>query len=296
MNAEILPRRISRVLAEVVGVEPVVALHGPRSVGKSTVLHEFAGANLVEVFDLDDDEVRDAVVGNLGAVMRGPNPLCLDEYQRLPQVLDGIKARLNRDGSQPGTAVITGSTRQDALPTTAQALTGRLHKLTIWPLSQGEIDGQHETTLSRLLADAATTVAAMPNSPTQRPEYVERVCRGGMPLAIRRQGQARARWFDDFVEQSVERDAVELGNIRHRRELLELLRQLTASTGQILNLSKTAEQVGMPRKSAETYLRLLEDLFLLVRLEAWESRSERESTSSPRSTWLILDWRRGYCD
>ena len=67
--------------------------------------------------------------------------MCLDEYQRAPDVLDAIKARLNRDGSRPGTAVITGPTRQDALPRTAQALTGRLHSLTIWPLSHGEIGG-----------------------------------------------------------------------------------------------------------------------------------------------------------
>lgn len=63
------------------------------------------------------------------------------EHQRLPDILDARKARLNREGSLPGTAVITGSTRQDALPTTAQALTRRLHLLTIWPLSQGEVAG-----------------------------------------------------------------------------------------------------------------------------------------------------------
>ncbi|MHB1474253.1 MAG: AAA family ATPase, partial [Dermatophilaceae bacterium] len=64
-------------------------------------------------------------------------PVCLDEYQRAPDVLDAIKARLNREATLPGTAVLTGSTRHDALPRTAQGLTGRLHVMTIWPLSQG---------------------------------------------------------------------------------------------------------------------------------------------------------------
>jgi predicted AAA+ superfamily ATPase len=93
----------------------------------------------VAVIDLDDIETREAVAGNLALVTGGMAPLCIDEYRRVPDVLDAIKTRLNREGSCPGSAVITGSTRQDALPVTAQALTGRLHTVTIWPLSQGEL-------------------------------------------------------------------------------------------------------------------------------------------------------------
>lgn len=92
--------------------------------GESTVLNLLADTEGVEVIDLDDVETREAVVGNLASVTAAPTPLCIDEHQRVPDVLDAIKARLNREGSRPGVAVITGSTRQDALPTTAQALTG----------------------------------------------------------------------------------------------------------------------------------------------------------------------------
>ena len=112
-------RRVSELLPELAAVEPVIALHGPRSVGKSTVLRGFAARVGSPVVDLDDVEVREAVVGNLAAVVADATPLCVDEYQRVPDILDAIKARLNREGSLPGTAVITGSTRQDALPATA---------------------------------------------------------------------------------------------------------------------------------------------------------------------------------
>lgn len=135
----IVSRRVSELVAERTKVEPVIALHGPRSVGKSTVLRAFAAATGGSVIDLDDIEVREAVAGNLAATVRAGSPVCIDEYQRVPDILDALKARLNREGSLAGTAVITGSTRQDALPVTAQALTGRLHSLVIWPLSQGEI-------------------------------------------------------------------------------------------------------------------------------------------------------------
>ncbi|MFZ1410166.1 MAG: ATP-binding protein [Micropruina sp.] len=259
-----------------------MALHGPRSVGKSTVLRLFAEGRGVSVVDLDDVEVREAVAGNLGAVTRGASPLCIDEYQRLPDILDSIKARLNREGSQPGTAVITGSTRQDALPVTAQALTGRLHTLTIWPLSQGELAGVREGLLEVLSAQPEEAVLGQPLSATSREEYASRVCAGGMPLAVHRSGAARTRWFDDFVRQSVERDALDVSNIRQRQAMVDLLRHLTAQTGQLLNVLKAAEAIGVDRRTAEEHLRLLEDLFLVVRLPAWGKTLRSRVSARPK--------------
>lgn len=278
----IVTRRVSEIVARLLAVEPVIALHGPRSVGKSTVLQTLAHQVGRSVLDLDDVEVREAVTGNLMAVVSSESPICIDEYQHVPEVLDALKARLNREGSQPGTAVITGSTRQDALPRTAQALTGRLHSLTIWPLSQGELGGERENLLETLRVDPARVVAHQPVSTTSRPDYVDRVCSGGFPLALRRTGAARARWFDDFVRQSVERDALELSRVRERQAMTDLLTYLTAQTGQLLNVAKAAEEIGVSRPTAESHLRLLEDLFLLVRLPAWGRTLRSRVSTRPK--------------
>ncbi|MGL5930085.1 MAG: ATP-binding protein [Dermatophilaceae bacterium] len=265
----LIERRVSGVLSRLATEEPVIALHGPRSVGKSTVLQILAREHGVPVIDLDDIQTREAVAGNLALVAGGPAPLCVDEYQRVPDVLDAIKSRLNREGSLAGTAVITGSTRQDALPTTAQALTGRLHTVTIWPLSQGELAGVREDLIEGLRADPDAVVASHPVSDTTREDYAARVCAGGLPLAVKRSDVARARWFDDFVRQSIERDALELSRVRRRQSLADLLTRLASQTGQLLNTAKAAEVIGVDRRTAETHLRLLEDLFLAVRLPGW---------------------------
>jgi len=167
--------------------------------------------------------------------------LCVDEYQHVPLVLDAIKARMNRDGARPGTAVLTGSTRQDALPRTAQALTGRLHTMTIWPLSQGEIAGVVENVLPALRDDPDAAVRAQPASTTPRESYVDRLCAGGFPLALRRGAEERNRWFDDYIRQTLERDARELKQVRQRQALRELLSRLAGRTGQVLNLSQATQ-------------------------------------------------------
>ena len=267
--AQMVERRVLGIVHDLVRDEPVVALHGPRSVGKSTLLRAFAAVHGSHVVDLDDPEVLEAAAANPALAVGGPAPVCIDEYQKAPELLSALKARLNRDGAVPGTAVLTGSTRQDAVPTTAEALTGRLHTLTILPLSQGEIVGTREDLLSALMDDPDGAVAAHPTSATTRADYIARVCTGGFPLALRRSGAARARWFDDYVRLSVERDAVELARIRQRQVLRALLERLAGQTAQVLNVTAAAQGLDADRKTIDTYVRLLEDLFLVHLLPAW---------------------------
>ena len=279
---DVVQRRIINVLAGLVADEPVVALHGPRSVGKSTVLRAFAAASDVEVIDLDDPAMVDVVEANSTAVVSGPTPLCIDEYQKALDLLDAIKARLNREGTQPGIAVLTGSTRHDAIPRTAQALTGRMHVLTILPLSQGEIGGQHENLIPALRSDPNDAVAAHPTSATTRHDYVDRAMAGGFPLALRRQGPARTRWFDDYTRLSLERDAAELAQVRQRQVLRDLLNRLAGQTAQVLNVAAASDGLDAHRQTIDGYVRLLEDLFLIYRLPAWGKNLRTKASKRPK--------------
>jgi uncharacterized protein len=276
-----IPRRILTVLESRVLEDPVVALHGPRSVGKSTVLADFAALSNVEVIDLDIPAVRQAVTSAPGLVTEGPRPICIDEYQHVPEVLRALKALLNT-GAVPATAVLTGSTRHDALPRTAESLTGRLGVLTILPLSQGEIIGVEEDFIAQLLAEPAALLANHPVSSTARTEYIDKVCAGGFPLALQRTGTSRNRWFDAYVQTSIERDAQELAAIRQRDILKALLGRLAGQTAQLLNMNKAASDLSMPATTIESYTRLLEDLFLIQRLPAWGTSLRARVGNKPK--------------
>ena len=198
LSGRMVARRLLPLARERMVDDPVVLLEGPRSVGKSTLLREIVAATGGVLLDLDDPATRDAVAADPGAFVAGDEPVCVDEYQKAPIVLDAIKSELNRD-SRPGRFVLTGSTRHDSLPGAAQALTGRLARLRVYPLSQGEVAGVHESLLEELFSDARAVAGARPTSSTTRADYVERAVAGGMPMALaRRSNAARARWFDDL--------------------------------------------------------------------------------------------------
>ncbi len=278
----LLTRRLLGLALERLRDEPVLALQGPRAVGKSTLLGELARAHGVEVVDLDDPTVRTAAQADPGAFVDGPAPVCIDEYQHVPVVLEAIKAQLNRQ-LRPGRFVITGSTSYEALPTAARSLTGRLHLLSVWPLTQGEIGGVRENLIEALLADPEGALPRGTVSRTTREQYIARATAGGMPIPLARATRrGRNRWYDDYVELVLERDVGELSRLRQRAQLPALLRRLAAQTAQILNVTSAASEAGLDRATAADYVKLLEAVFLIRRLPAWGSTLRRRAAGAPK--------------
>lgn len=276
------PRRLTALALERLSEDPVVLLEGPRSVGKSTLLAELARTVGADLLDLDDPATQQAVARDPAIFVNGPRPVFIDEYQKAPIVLDAIKAELNRD-TRPGRFALTGSARHDALPPAAQGLTGRLTRLTVHPLSQGEIDGVHEDLIERLFADPAATVASRPTSTTVRQEYLERIVAGGFPLALtHKRTAARNRWFDDYTSLTLERDVRELSNLRQGSQLTDLLNVLAGQTAQVLNIDRAARAAKLDPTTAESYTRLLEAVFLMQRLPAWGKTLTSRATAKPK--------------
>lgn len=281
-SGNMVPRRLVPVVTERMGDDPVVLLEGPRSVGKSTLLRGLAKGIDATLLDLDDPATRDPVAADPGAFISGPRPVCVDEYQKVPIILDAIKAELNRD-NRPGRFVLTGSTRHDSLPAAAQALTGRLSRLTVYPLSQVELTGTDVALLEQLFADPAAAVAASPTSMTGREAYIERIVAGGFPLALARSTPAaRYRWFDEYVELTLERDVRGLSRIRQGDRLPQLLRRLAGQTAQVLNVNRAGRDAGLDHTTAEAYTRLLEAVFLLNRLPAWGKTLNARTAATPK--------------
>jgi len=149
-----------------------VVLGGPRAVGKSTLLAALAARLRRSVLDLDDPAARRAVAADPVRFLDVPRPVLVDEYARVPEVMDVVKTLLNRDGA-PGQFLLPGSTRYGRTPAVAQTLTGRVDLLPVWPLSQGELGfpiralaahrslRPHQRCMSALRADQREPQAAL---------------------------------------------------------------------------------------------------------------------------------------
>lgn len=279
------PTRIVRHLEEVLVArlleEPVVVLNGARTVGKSTLLRACARSHGVPVLDLDDPETREAVARDPSRFVLGNDLTCIDEFQHVLPVLDAIKAQLNRD-LRPGRYVLTGSTRYATLPATSQSLAGRAHVMTVWPFAQGELRGVRESFLDTLFLDPGRMLARQPSG-TSREQYEMLVLAGGFPLALSRSTDAaRRRWFADFLNLVITRDALGIRTVRQRRVLPVILRRLAAQTAQLLKISAVAESVELDRTTVSDLVELLETVFLVHRLDAFGRTLSARMNRTPK--------------
>ena len=258
---------------------PVVVLTGARAVGKSVLLRGRRPSSTLRWWISTHLDTRALAATDPATFVTGSAPVFIDEFQHVPEVLDAISE--TNCSTVPGRYVITGSTRYDLLPRSAQSLTGRATVVPVLPLSQGEIDGRHETFVETLLTDPRA-LSTYQGGGTTREEYIDRILTGGFPLALMLPVAARDRWFADYVSLVCERDVVALSKVRQREQLPRLLARLAAQTAQVLNIAEAARSVSIEASSAENYTQLLEAVFLIYRLPAWGTTLGSKIGAAPK--------------
>ena len=92
----------------------------------------------------------------------------------------------------------------------------------------------------------------------------------------------RTSWFADYVGLVVMRDVLDIARVRQREALPRLLRQFAAQTGQMLNISKAGQAVGLESSTANRYATLLEAAFMIQRLPAWGTTLGKRITAYPK--------------
>jgi predicted AAA+ superfamily ATPase len=276
-----LKRHIEPVLRQALADTPVVLLTGARQTGKSTLVEELAGSGHAGRYvTLDDLTVlaaaRQDPAGFIAGLSEGNGevgPVIIDEIQRAPDLFLPIKLFVDRK-RRPGRFLLTGSANVMTLPRLADSLAGRMETITLWPLSQGEIDGVRESFIDQLFAPEFKLPTRLREG---RAELISRVARGGYPEVLTRATESRRRaWFSSYLTTILQRDVRELANIEGLTELPRLLTLLAARAASLLNLADVSRALSMPQTTLKRYLSLLEATFIVQPVPAWSvSRGKR---------------------
>ena len=279
---DLLKRNLTSRLLEALSDTPVVLLHGARQTGKSTLVQviarELHPANYL-TFD-DATTLGTAKRDPLGFLESYNGPIILDEVQRLPEIFVAIKVLIDRDRT-PGRFLLTGSANIFLLPKLRESLAGRMEVLTLWPLSQGEMDSCQETFVDVMFSSTMHTGSF--SQVLDRTELIQRVLRGGYPEIIRRKTRSRrTAWFDAYVTTVIHRELRDLANIEYLSELPRLLRLLAARAGDQLNYTEISGAVGLPQSTLKRYLSLLEATYLLLPLPAWAPNLGKRLIKRPK--------------
>ncbi len=277
-------RNITTDLLKALRDRPVVLLHGPRQAGKTTLVKALAGGeHPADYLSLDDANTLAAASSDPpGFIARLRGPVILDEVQRVPDLFLAIKADVDRT-RRPGRFLLTGSAHVLLLPRLADALPGRMEIFTLWPLSQGELEGALEGFIDAVFSEELPRLGPTDAGPA---DLWGRIVRGGYPevqeltAADRREG-----WFASYITTILQRDVRDIASIAGLTEMPRLLSLLAARAGGLLNTAELSSGTGLPWHTLRRYLALLEKTFLVQLVSAWTGNIGKRLLKAPK---LIL--------
>jgi len=276
------PRSIRPIVVEALDDSRIVFIAGARQVGKTTLASSIiTDERPMRFFTLDDRATREAALSDPAGFVAGMNgPAFIDEIHRAPDLLLELKKAVDppRGDTSPGRFLITGSANILASKKIQDALTGRIDRVRMWPLSQSEIQGGSINIVDELLAGRAPQVTG---AVVGHQAFVPIVATGGYPEAgLRGSGRPRSRWFSNYIETTIDRDLKEIADAQRIGDMGRLLRLLATQSANLVNYSKIARRLEMDHKTAQHYTTILEQMFLVHRLSAWRpGLGAREATT-----------------
>ena len=247
---------------------PAILLNGPRATGKTTTARQHVASEV----RLDQPAQAAAFIADPDAALRSrAEPLLIDEWQEVPEVLGAVKRAVD-DDPRPGRFVLTGSVRTD-LETKMWPGTGRLIRLRMYGLTEREILGIDPGTSSTFIDRLSTGQPSGFPLPDRRPDlrdYAELAVRGGFPAAVlNTPSEHRETWANSYLDQLITRDASQLIGDANPRKLESYFTALAANSAGLPEHKTLYDAASIDRKTADRYDDLLDALFVTERVPAW---------------------------
>lgn len=237
---------------------PVVALPGPRQVGKTTLARLFA-VSLEEMpvhwFDLESpvDLARLSNPELALSPLRGL--VILDEIQRMPELFPVLRVLADRPET-PARFLILGSASLELVKGASESLAGRLSFVDVTGFTLEETGAEH---------------------------LRQRWWRGGFPRAyLARNDRAASQWQEDFFRTFLEQDIPQLGIRVPATTLRRFWTMLAHYHGQIWNASELARALGSSEPTARRYLDILVGTYMVRQLPPWFENLKKRQVKAPK--------------
>ena len=246
---------------------PVVALLGPRQVGKTTLAHAIPGAlsKPATYIDLELDSDYNKLSDPESYLSRfSEELLIIDEVQRIPdlfRILRGLVDIRKRAGERTGQFLLLGSASRDLLQQSSESLAGRIRYLELTPFTVGEVRQTDPLGFN-----------------------LEKLWfRGGFPDSYISLSDAESwNWRSDFIATYVERDIPLMGPNIPSTKLRRFWTMLAHYHGQQVVFSELGRSLEVSHTTARNYLDTLTDFYMARQLQPWSGNTRKRLVKSPK--------------
>lgn len=252
-------------------------LTGPRQSGKTTLLkHLFADSHGYVSLELPDIRAS-AEEDPRSFLARFPPPVIYDEIQFAPVLLLYIKELIDEDRGRAGKFLLSGSQNLLLNQRITESLPGRAAILHLLPMSGREIAGKAN---APLVWEAESGTGSGP-SPSPR-DLWRRFLRGSYPEPVANPGRDLHLWHSSYIQTYLERDVRTLRQVGDLGRFQSFLRAIAARTGQLLNLSDVARDLGVAVNTTKAWLSVLEATYQIFIVRPYFANIGKRLVKSPK--------------
>lgn len=231
-------------------------LFGPRGTGKSTwLVRESPDTLVVDLLDPAQHRRYLASPERLLDVVRGredTDTVIIDEVQKAPELLDAVHKLMEEDHKLR--FVLTGSSARKLKRTGVDMLAGRAVRRAMHPFLAAELG-------ERFDLDAALQHGLVPVVVDSTDPY-----------------DTVQTYVALYIQQEVQAE----GLVRNAGQFARFLEAVSFSQGSPINLSNVSRECEVHRKVVESFVEILEDMLIGVRLPVFTRRTRRATTQHPK--------------
>lgn len=267
----IIKRYLEEPIKKWIGKKKVILILGARRVGKTYLinhlLEQYEGKK--RILNGEDFDVQNALKNrskvNYERIIGDATLLIIDEAQAVPEI--GSVLKLMIDSIPQLTIIATGSSSLNLTNTTGEPLTGRQYPINLYPIAQLELS-----------ADPIQVKA----------DLEARLIYGSYPEIFQlKEDQEKEIYLKELTNSYLFKDIFAFSGIKHADKLVDLLKLISFQIGSEVSYHELSIKLGINKVTVETYLDLLQKVFVLFRVPSYSTNPRKEISRG--SKWYFYD-------
>lgn len=266
---EYFPRLLTRLVKDQLYKGKTILVYGARRTGKTFLIKKLVDEEGGKYLNAETQQVKEQLSTTntvlLKEMIGNHKLIAMDEVQSIPDI--GTILKVMHDTFPEVQFIATGSSSFELINATAEPLTGRSRRYTLYPLSFIELKNEegYENAYGR----------------------IENILRFGLyPEVVHKSEEEKKEELATIVSNYLYKDALLMGGVKRPDLIIELLKLLAFQIGHEVSLNELSNKTNASVQTIQRYLYLLEQSYVITRLGSF-SRNLRNEIGKASKYYFI---------